>query len=1047
MKYGFKKIWVSSASAAVLAMLAAPGIGQAQEQDAAPPAREEPRPDVVVVTGSNIAGASDSGAIAVSIISQDQIEALGESSVGEIMAAIPQAGAFQINDSADGPNDARGDVATVNLRGLGTGNTLVLLNGRRITAHGINQDVGRVPRQITNVNAFPLAAINRVEILRDGASALYGADATAGVVNTILSASFDGRRLTYRQSWLEGTESGESTFDFAAGSTFNEGRTNVLLVGTYNDRDGLFAGELGAQFSTTDKRGLLGDSLFATQNTRFRLTSAISPFGQFRAGSVNAQGVWQGVRVRQGGTNMTSSSGVFSIQPCGYAGTRHQIGDVAGEGCMGIRDNTIRGELWYDFNRMQPNNALGEGVDIQVDADQARGRQLISDLVRYNGYVLAEHQFDNGMEAFGEFLYYRSETSSSRAPQPMDSGLAFLVVPRTNYWNPFGPAGSDNRIAGINAPAEGLDVLIQRWRPTELGNRFIQTESSTYRALGGLRGAQNGWDWETAFGYSRNWTEDTEGNRISKTLLAAELARDTPDAINPFGGPNANTPEQWDRVRISTTNLGETSLATLDFRISRPDAFDAWAGPIGASLSADWRRETYEEDRDDRLDGTITFDTSTVSGISDVVGVSPTADSSASRNVFAAAGEVLVPLVAGSSSGPMFNEVNLQLAVRGEYFDDIDTGTLKPKIALSWFPWEFLNVRAAYSQGFRAPNLVQLYRGDISRLTLGNFDFYRADVVGDAVSTGNAYMAQVRRANPDLENEDTETYVAGINADLSDLFASRWLQSFRVGLDYWRFEQTGVIDTFGAQEALAVDLLLRRQGSSNPNVVRGAPTPEDVAAFDAWNLANPGDQRAPAGEVLQVIDTYINLDRQEADGIDFAMAVTIDAGAVGTFDFDLEATRLLTLNVFRNEELTELVNTPDFTGRFASLAVDRLELDGNPLWRGTASVRWRGEGALRRVGAGVVVRYVDGYDDTGAWFDTPEGERVFWRVKSNLRVSTYVDYRPQLANLPLTNTRVRVGVNNLFDEAPPLYRNARGWDTSYHSVKGREFYAQVRTSF
>ncbi len=1018
-----------------------------QTQDEAETQPAEAEREVIVVTGSNIAGASDSGAIAVSVFGTEQIEALGESSAGEILAAIPQAGAFQINDSADGPNDARGDVATVNLRGLGTGNTLVLLNGRRMAAHAINQDVGGVPRQITNVNAFPVAAINRIEVLRDGASALYGADATAGVVNTILSASLDGSRLTYRQSWLEGTESGDRQIDFASGTAFNDGRTRVLFVGSYYERDGLFASELGEQFSTTDKRGLLGDSPFATEGTRYRLTSAISPFGQFRVGGINDEGAWDGRRVTQGGTNMTNAGGVFSIQPCGFANTRYEIGEVASEGCMGVRDSTVNSAFWYDFNRMQPNNALGEGVDIAIDEDQARGRQFISELVRYNAYGLVEHQFDNGVEAFGEFLYYRAETDSSRAPQPMDSGLAYLVVPKENYWNPFGPIGSPNRIPGIDAPAEGLDVLIERWRPTELGNRFIRTETDTYRVMGGLRGDAAGWDWEGAFGYSANRAEDLEGNRISKTLLEAELARDTPDAINPFGGPNANTEEQWSRVRISSTNVGTTTLATADFRVSRPDLFTNWAGQVGASFSADWRRESYEEDRDERLDGTIIFDDSTVSGISDVVGVSPTSDSSASRNVFAASGEVLVPLRAGDGSGLFFNEINLQLAARGEYFDDIETGTIKPKIAVSWFPVENINFRAAYSQGFRAPNLVQLYRGDISRLTLGNRDFYRADVIDDPLSTGNAYMAQIRRANPDLNNEDTETYVVGMNADLRDLFQASWLTSFNVGVDYWRFEQTGVIDTFGVEENLALDFLLRREGGANPNVVRAPVTGEDEALFDAWNAANPGDQRAPAGEVLQVVDTYINLDRQEADGIDFAVNASIDGGAAGTFDLDFEATRLLTLNVFRNEELTELVGNPEFAGRFSSLAVDRVELDGNPQWRATASIRWRGDGALRPFGAGAVFRYIDGFTDTGGYYDDADGERVFWRVEDNIRVSTYVDYRPSFDGLPISNARIRLGVNNLFDTQPPLWRNARGWNTEYHSVKGREFYAQVRAGF
>ncbi|MDG1827456.1 MAG: TonB-dependent receptor [Henriciella sp.] len=1016
--------------------LLAAGIYAAHAQTNEQPVQDESLvQDTIIVTGSNIAGASDSGAIAVSTYNDEFLESLGDVSTGDLLANLPQAGSFEINDAADGPNDARGDIATVNLRGLGTGNTLILLNGRRITAHGINQDVGAVPRQITNVNAFPAAAIDRVEVLRDGASALYGSDATAGVVNTILSADFDETRFTFRQSALEGTDSQDTLLDFAHGFEFNQGKTDVLVVGSYYTRDGLFASELGPQFQFVDKRLFLGDSPYATANTDFRNTSSSSPFGQFQAGSI-VDGVFQGERVRQNGSNVTNNSGQFHIQPCDTAGTRVEVGDF-GEGCMGIDDGSLQTALRFDFNLNQPNNSLGEGVNIAVDPTLAKGRQFISDAKRLNFYTLAEHDFENGLEGFGEVLYYRSETDSNRATQPLDSGLAFLVIPKENYWNPFGAVGSPNRVADINAPDEGLDVLLRNWRPTDLGPRFISTESTTFRVLGGLRGDWNGWDWESALGYSENETEDTESNRLSKTLLAGELALATPDAINPFGGPNANSQEQWDRVRISTTNVGKTSLTTFDVRASKADFMKGWAGDIGAAFSFDYRRESYDENRDPRLDGTITFDPSDVSGLSDVVGVSPTRDSDAARGVYSLSGELLVPLVA-ASEGPFINEWFMQLAVRAEHFDDIGESAVKPKIALSWFPVEDINFRAAYSQGFRAPNLIQLNRGDISRLNLGLDDYYRIGVTDTAVDTGDAYQASIRQSNPDLESEDTETYVFGVNADLADRFGKDWLEELRFSVDYWRFEQTDVIDTFGAQEALALDFLLRGQGSSNPNVVRATVTSDDQAAFDAYNLANPGATRTATGEVLFIRDNFINLDSQEADGIDIGVSLGIDAGRFGDFDLNLDASRLLTLDVVRNELLTQLVNDPAFAGDFNALAVDRIKVNGNPEWRSTASLRWRNGDW----GAGVSARYVSGFEDTSADPDIDgDGELDFWQVDDVVRVNTYVDYRLR------DTTRIRLGVNNVFDQAPPLADESRGWFTEYHSVKGRDFYLQIRATF
>ncbi len=343
----------SSLAALAIALLAGPAMAQAANTAAAPKDEE-----LIVVTGSNIKGASDSGALAVTILNADDIAAFGVNSTGEIFENIAQAGAAEINGAADGPNDARGDVATINLRGLGTGNTLVLLNGRRIAAHAVNQDIGSTPRQITNVNAFPAAGIDRVEVLRDGASALYGSDATAGVVNTILDANFDRLRATLRYSGVEGTGSDEFQADVAFGFKFNEGRTKVMFTGGYFERKGLFASELGGQFNTVDKRGVLGDDPFGTTTTDFRNTSTSSPFGQFQTGAVNAQNVFVGRRIRQGTTTLTSTSGVFHIQPCQFSGTRAQLGQRPG-GCMGIDDATLDTALRYDFNANQPNNALG----------------------------------------------------------------------------------------------------------------------------------------------------------------------------------------------------------------------------------------------------------------------------------------------------------------------------------------------------------------------------------------------------------------------------------------------------------------------------------------------------------------------------------------------------------------------------------------------------------------------------------------------------------------------------------------------------------------
>lgn len=1011
--------------------------------------------DEIVVTGTRIAGASDSGTIAVTLLSAEDLETLGENSTGDILQSLPQAGAFEINDSSDGPNDARGDIATVNLRGLGTGNTLILLNGRRITAHGINQDVGSVPRQVTNVNAFPAAAIERVEVLRDGASALYGADATAGVVNTILSPDFDGTRITLRGDSLEGTDSQEFVADFAAGLSFNDDATKAVVIGSFYTRDGLFANELGPQFNNVDKRALLAaeGSPYAGSSD-FRNTSSNSPFASFEVISFfdRELGIFEDENVdldpaagaALGLTDFDlTSGGRFHIQPCDFNdASRVPIGTTI-DGCQALGENSVPTDLRFDFNGMQPVNSFGDGSAISIDPRSARGRQLISDAERYNLYSLLEHEFDNGIEGFGELLFYRSETEAQRAASPISTSDG-IVVPRTNYYNPFGPIGSPNRISGIedgDVPDEGYDVLIRNYRILEGGPRVIDTVSTTYRVLAGLRGDYRGWDWESALGYSENRTKDRE-NRLSKTLLSEALARSTPDAFNPFGS-NANTAEDVNAVTVIVEGEGTTSLLTADFRASRPDLFSTWAGEIGFAFGIDYRNESYDEDRDPRIDGTVQFD-GVGSGVSDIIGISPTADSSASRNVYAGFVETLIPLTA-PRDGLFTHELILQAAGRAEYFDDISETAVVPKVALSYFPIRGLNFRSAYSEGFRAPNLIQLNRGDTSRLDDGFEDFVRQDAIGNPEDTGDANLRSVRISNPDLDPEDTETLVLGVGIEAAEWFENDWLRSLVLSFDYWNFEQTGVIDDFGVQEALALDFVRLLEGNSNPNVVRAPVTPEDQALFDAYNAANPDAQVPVAGQVLFVNNPFINLDRQEAEGYDIGFQMVIDASGLGDFNFRAEASKLLTLDVFRNEELTALAEDPRFASEFDAVDIDRIRLNGNPEWRVTASLVWR-KGPF---GAGASLRYVSDFVDTSV--DNVDvdgdGEVDFFPVKSQTRTNVYLDYRMRLGGNDRTRARLRFGINNIGDTVPPLADESRGFVTDVHSIRGREYYVQLRADF
>lgn len=992
-----------------------PALGvRAQTDDVADndAAKQETRKTLeeVVVTGSRIKGAADTGILPTSILTGEDLATFGSDSTGDLLSNLAQAGAFEFNDSEETPNAARGDVASVNLRELGSGNTLILLNGRRLVLHPFTQDVDETPRAVVNVNVLPSNAISRTEILKDGASAVYGADATAGVLNLIFKEDYDRIRISLVQREADGLDFASSTFRFSGGWDMNNGATHLNLFASIYERGDIAARDR-PYAASVDKRSFLPAGWENDVNFR-NLLGGNSPWGQFRTGNIVAPGEFANI---DAGTE-TNSNGLFHIQPRGNP-------DI-----YGVSTGLLATGVDIDNGNL----------DVALRYDHNIGRILTPKIGRTNIFFNMEHDFNNGIGLFAEILYYESESDAERASQPIDEGLAPLVVPRTNYWNPFGPtqfSGIDggaaranpNRLSGLTIGDDGLDVLIDSWRVTDIGPRIVRTESSTYRLLVGLRGIWRDWDWESAMFYNYADVSDRTDNLMSKTLLAEQLTLDTEDAINPFGGPGSISAAQLDRVRISVENEADSDIGSWDIRLSRNDIFRSPAAndSAGIAFGYEWRRSSYEDDRDPRLDGSIPYNTGFGTGIggdiSDVAGISPTLDSKANRNVYSFYAELLIPVVTDRRGA---NRFDIQLAARLERLDDIDETVTAPKVALAWRPVSWLTFRGTYSEGFRAPNLVQLFRGDVSRLRLGFTDFWRSrpDVnLNFDDGESNFYRRTIRESDPNLKPEDTETSVLGVQFNIpvhddGNIF---------IGVDLWRFKQINVIDNFGAEEQLALDFLLRSQGSQNPFVVRAAPTADEIEAFVNAGLSASD----AAGRVLYIRDPYINLDPRTVRGIDYTMRFEFPNSVAGSFVAQLSASHLLTYDQDR-PSLRPLLNDPILRNEFAAIAEDRIRVDGRPRWRSSGSLSWR----LRNWGASWSFNYIDSFLDTSATNDTT-GE--FWEVDDWFIMNLSLDYRFDTANA--NRARVRLSMTNIEDKDPPLSDSSRGYESSYHNNRGRAY--------
>ncbi len=439
--------------------------------------------DQVVVVGSRFAGNSEAGMVPVEVMGVEEIEATGAVSGDELLRSLPQVGdmMFDNTDTAANLNAARGDIGSINLRNLGTGNTLLLVNGRRMVPHPGTQTEALVPRQTGNMNAIPLWGVRQMEVLMGGASALYGSDAVAGVLNVVMDTHFQGLEVQAQYGGSENIDLRQGNFNFKAGRWFNDGRTRVTLLGGHTYRSEVPASE-HPQTANADHRHLLEGTEFEG-HTAFDDRLTTTPWAAFQTRD--------GRTVSMDGDLLTSATGYFHMQPLEHRCLTQINDDV----CIQTGGFSTELDRPRRFNPMHQRNILG-GVG------------------RTNLFGTIEQDINDNFVAFGEFSYYQAKFESMRE-QAASLGSAPMIVPASNYYNPFGamylPDGSlnPNRLPGIDAPEEGLDLRITSYRATDTSRPYTVDDDS-YRVMAGVRGYLGNFDWESAVLYSRATTEYTQ---------------------------------------------------------------------------------------------------------------------------------------------------------------------------------------------------------------------------------------------------------------------------------------------------------------------------------------------------------------------------------------------------------------------------------------------------------------------------------------------------------------------------------------------------------
>lgn len=1020
------------------------GMAQAQSSTEAAPQAGEPAAAEIVVIGSQIKGANTAGALPVSLVGEEQIEAVAAVSGADLYRSIPQLGGVTFNEQVLGggnANAARGDVSTVSLRGLGQGNTLLLINGRRTVLHPTSQAItgvvdSGVPTFGYNANTIPVGNIERVEVLRDGAAALYGSDAVAGVVNNVLQSDYKGAKFDVQYGGAEGTNLREFAANGLVGFDFNEGRGNISIFGGYAQKSKLYLSDQDYTASV-DRRGYVAGTSFANV-AAWNGTSTSTPWGTFRVVRPGGGANFLNQTLTSNGTAFTNSSGQFHIQPSANAGCRIASGtpdtcydDGNGATEMSGADSNLR------FNSPATFDDLTAQPSVK----------------RINIFSYINYELSDALSFFGEVGFYRGKTSSTIGAPGSLANIPITVAANA-YWNPLGPVGSPNRLPGLDlsvVPAEGLPVQITSLSYVDVGSRKVDVTNYQYRFLGGLRGSIGDFDWESAGLYTWATAKDTQEN-FSNTLLQQAINKTTPDAYNPFNGGCVDTPSigdctpnsqsTIDSFMIEATRKTRTSLALWDFKVSNANLLGLWAdNSIGVAAGIEWRRETYHDNRSTYQGGIAGVDTTytdAVTGVfygSDLGGASPSPDVRGKRNVKSAYAELAIPIFSPEMEIPMFRRLNFQVA--GRYEDYSDVGSVaKPKIAGSWELLEGMMLRGSWSQGFRAPNLEVINTSTLDRVN-GGFDYVLCDAdvrSGRATNFSSAVcnVSVLRRSggNPNLKPEESTSWSFGavLSPKLGD-----GLGKVTFTVDRWKIQQKNVVGLLDYQNALNLDYLLRTQGSSNPNVIRRDPTADDIARVAGTGLA-------PVGELLYVVANFQNLLPVTVQGIDFNLDYFLPTTSVGTFSLNVNASRLISYYVDAPAGVQQVIAGQAAGEINAGVPIqgggDVIGRDGQPRWRLSATFDW----SLGPWKIGAFTQYIDSVYENGV----RDASANPWTVKGQTTVNLYGQYTFKNDG-PLNGTTVQIGARNIFDKDPPLASG--GYLSNLYQPQARYWYTSLKKVF
>ncbi len=814
------------AATPVWAQLAEPVAGPViSAGDVAAPASDGASSDIVV-TGSRIQRRDADNVGPLLTITADDIAKSGASSVGDLLQKLPSAG---VSLNSNGTQGTSYGASSINLRYLGgaegSGNrVLVLVDGHR-WVDAVGQ---RGFRDFVDLNTIPAAMIDGIEVLKDGASAIYGSDAIAGVVNIKTLRPFDGLRASVKAGTTDKGDGAEYTATLAAGKRF--GRGSILVTGSYYKSEPIL---------TADRA-----------RTALTLVPATAP-----GTSPNGLFILPGL-----------AGNAYFGTAAGFAGTAAPIAfnGGAGYGAGTAADNSFHtATLPGDAYNTQAQGIYSTGPSQRYSATARFGYELTDDI---NFHI--------------QGIYNRRTSDQLFSPVLLDIGgtagtVRGFAIPNNQPFNPFGTANgvpAANALGFVATSAFRIRTVL-----TAVGNRDNQQDVETTRIDGGFDGhfqlLGHKWNWDVFGAYSKNKIDTVALNGVNYDNLFLGLGSPAACAaaagcvpINLFGPMTA---QQASYIRYTSRDSNYTELynATAD---ATGTLVDLPAGPLALAVGYEYRRNKGVDSPDPVVNAASLYLTSAYTKTT-VQTRTPTTGSYDLHEVY---GELSIPVF---KDQPFAKSLDIDLAARYSRYSTVG-GKATFKAGVGYRPFGGLLLRGTFAQGFRAPSILELYQG-ARQTSFQGVDPCNGGAAANAALTGcagvpagynqanynlNGLIPGVISGNTTLKAETSNSFSGGIAITPSQL------PGLSLTVDYYKIS---IKNAIAAQSATQILQLCAARGGVFCNlIVRDAGTGAITSLLQgSQNLASIDTQG---------VDATLRYDFRTSFG---KIGAVVDASYLGQF--------------------------------------------------------------------------------------------------------------------------------------------------------------------